>query len=125
MINISRDAVLNVKSRSRSYPMHRFLFVSLERKMSELKPLLLGSMFAVLVVSAALAQATIDVGKITCDRYVADKADARTVAVWLNGFYAGRRNNTGRKWAFPQAGLPRRASVYWMVGVPGLEPGTR
>ena len=45
-------------------------------------------------VSAALAQATIDVGKITCDRYILDKADARTVAVWLNGFYAGRRNDT-------------------------------
>ena len=62
--------------------------------MSELKPLLLGSMFAVLVVSAALAQTTIDVGKITCDRYILDKDDARTVAVWLNGFYAGRRNDT-------------------------------
>ena len=62
--------------------------------MSELKPLLLGSIFAVLVVSAALAQATIDVGKITCDRYVLDKDDARTVAVWLNGFYAGRLNKT-------------------------------
>ena len=32
--------------------------------MSELKPLLLGSMFALLVVSAALAQVTIDVSKI-------------------------------------------------------------
>ena len=62
--------------------------------MSELKPLLLGSMFALLVVSAALAQVTIDVGKITCDQYVLDKADARTVAVWLNGFYAGRLNTT-------------------------------
>jgi len=63
--------------------------------MSELKPLLLGSMFAVLVVSAALAQATIDVGKITCDQYVLNKvADARTVAIWLDGFYAGRVNDT-------------------------------
>ena len=62
--------------------------------MSELKPLLLGSMFALLVVSTALAQVTIDVGKITCDQYVLDKADARTVAVWLNGFYAGRLNKT-------------------------------
>ena len=62
--------------------------------MSEIKPLLLGSMFAVLVVSAALAQATIDVGKITCDQYVRDKDDARTVAVWLDGFYAGRVNDT-------------------------------
>jgi acid stress chaperone HdeB len=62
--------------------------------MSKLKQLLLISMFAFLACSPALAQATIDVGTITCDRYVADKADARTVAVWLNGFYAGRRNNT-------------------------------
>jgi len=62
--------------------------------MSKLKPLLLGSMFAVLVVSAAPAQVTIDVGKITCDQYVRDKDDARTVAVWLDGFYAGRVNDT-------------------------------
>ena len=40
--------------------------------MSELKPLLLGSMFALLVVSAALAQVNIDVSKITCDQYVLD-----------------------------------------------------
>ena len=60
-----------------------------------LKPLLLGSMFAALVVSAALAQVTIDVSKITCDQYLFNKvADAKTVAVWLDGFYAGRRNNT-------------------------------
>ena len=62
--------------------------------MSELKPLLLGSMFVVLVVSAAPAKVTIDVGKITCDQYVLDKDDARTVAVWLDGFYAGRVNDT-------------------------------
>ena len=41
--------------------------ICLERTMSELKPLLLGSMFALLVVSAAPAQVTIDVSKITCD----------------------------------------------------------
>ena len=37
------------------------------------KPLLLGSMFALLVVPAALAQVTIDVSKITCDQYLLDK----------------------------------------------------
>src|SRR6516164_3015400 len=63
--------------------------------MSELKPLLLGSMFALLVVLAAQAQVTIDVSKITCDQYMLDKVtDFRTIAVWLDGFYAGRRNNT-------------------------------
>ena len=63
--------------------------------MSELKPLLLGSMFALLVVPAAQAQVTIDVSKITCDQYILDKVtDFRTIAVWLDGFYAGRRNST-------------------------------
>ena len=61
--------------------------------MSELKPLLLGSMFALLVVSTALAQVTIDVSKITCDQYVLDQVtDFRTIAAWLDGFYSGRRN---------------------------------
>ena len=41
--------------------------------MSELKPLLLGSMFGLLVVSAAVAQVTIDVSKITCNQYVLDQ----------------------------------------------------
>ena len=56
--------------------------ICLERTMSELKPLLLGSMFALFVVSAALAQVTIDVSKITCDQYLFNKvANAKTVAV--------------------------------------------
>ena len=63
--------------------------------MSKLKPLLLGSMFAMLVVSAALAQVTIDVSKITCNQYVLDQVtDFRTIVAWLDGFYSGRRNNT-------------------------------
>src|SRR6516162_4608112 len=63
--------------------------------MLEQKPLLLGSMFALLVVSAAPAQVTIDVSKITCDQYVLDKVtDFRTITAWLHGFYSGRRNNT-------------------------------
>ena len=69
--------------------------ICLERTMSELKPLLLGSMFALLVVSAPLAQVTIDVSKITCEQYVLDQVtDFRTITAWLHGFYSGRRNNT-------------------------------
>ena len=69
--------------------------ICLERTMSELKPLLLGSMFALLVVSAVPAQVTIDVSKITCDQYVLDQVtDFRTITAWLDGFYSGRRNNT-------------------------------
>ena len=63
--------------------------------MSQPKPLLLGSMFALLVVSAALAQVTIDVSKVTCNDYIFDKvADIKSVVLWLDGFYSGRRNNT-------------------------------
>src|SRR5215469_4650681 len=69
--------------------------ICLERTMSELKPLLLGSMFALLVVSAALAQVTIDVSKITCNQYILDQVtDFRTLTAWLHGFYSGKRNNT-------------------------------
>jgi hypothetical protein len=69
--------------------------ICLERIMPELKPLLLGSMFALLVVSAARAQVTIDVSKITCGQYVLDQVtDFRTITAWLHGFYSGRRNNT-------------------------------
>ena len=63
--------------------------------MLKLKSLLLGSMFGLLVVSAALAQVTIDVSKITCDQYVLDQVtDFRTITAWLDGFYSGKRNNT-------------------------------
>jgi acid stress chaperone HdeB len=60
-----------------------------------LKPFLLGSIVAVLAFSAAQAQVTIDVSKITCDQYLLNKvASPKTVGVWLSGFYAGKRNNT-------------------------------
>jgi acid stress chaperone HdeB len=52
-------------------------------------------MLALLVVSAAQAQVTIDVSKITCDQYILDKVtDFRTITAWLDGFYAGKHNNT-------------------------------
>jgi acid stress chaperone HdeB len=51
-------------------------------------------MIALLVVSAALAQVSIDVSKITCGQYVLDQVtDFRTITAWLDGFYSGRRNN--------------------------------
>jgi acid stress chaperone HdeB len=53
-------------------------------------------MFAMLVVSAALAQVTIDVYiKDHCNQYVLDQVtDFRTITAWLDGFYSGKRNNT-------------------------------
>jgi acid stress chaperone HdeB len=51
-------------------------------------------MFAVLAVSVAQAQVTLDVSKITCDQYLSHKvSNPRTIGAWLSGFYAGKRNN--------------------------------
>jgi acid stress chaperone HdeB len=44
---------------------------------------------------AAQAQMTLDVAKITCDQFVGYKiADPRNIAIWLSGYYNGKRNNT-------------------------------
>ena len=53
-----------------------------------------GFLLVVLVVSRAQAQVTIDVSKITCDQFLQYKVSNPTyIAVWLSGFYSGRRNN--------------------------------
>jgi acid stress chaperone HdeB len=41
------------------------------------------------------AQVTLDVSKITCDQYVGYKiTDPKNIAVWLSGYYNGKRSNT-------------------------------
>ena len=60
--------------------------------MSRLK--LFGPLLAILLIPAAQAQVTIDVSKITCDQFLQNKvANTRTIAVWLSGFHAGKRND--------------------------------
>jgi acid stress chaperone HdeB len=60
--------------------------------MSRLK--LFGPLLAILLVSAAQAQVTIDMSKITCEQFLQNKvAHTRTIAIWLNGFHAGKQNN--------------------------------
>ena len=45
--------------------------------------------------SVAQSQVTIDVAKITCDQYVLFKVtDPRNIAIWLSGYYHGKRDNT-------------------------------
>ena len=45
-------------------------------------------------VSHAEAQVTIDVSKITCGQFLQNKVVSnRTIAIWLSGFYAGKRND--------------------------------
>jgi acid stress chaperone HdeB len=41
------------------------------------------------------AQETIDISKITCDQWLGDRiTDPHDIAMWLHGFYHGKRNNT-------------------------------
>jgi acid stress chaperone HdeB len=41
------------------------------------------------------AQETIDISKITCDQWMGYKiTDPHDIAMWLHGFYHGKRNNT-------------------------------
>jgi acid stress chaperone HdeB len=52
------------------------------------------SLSAVAVVPAH-AQVTVDVSKITCEQYILyTVADPHDIAMWLSGYYNGKRNNT-------------------------------
>ena len=45
--------------------------------------------------SLARSQVTIDVAKITCDQFILFKVtDPRNIAIWLSGYYHGKRDNT-------------------------------
>ncbi len=48
-----------------------------------------------LFASAAQAQSSIDITKVTCNQYLFDKiAPSKSIAVWLAGYYNGTRHNT-------------------------------
>ena len=50
---------------------------------------------ALLAASAAEAQTTIDVAKISCEQFVLMKvAPPDYLAIWLSGYYSGKNNNT-------------------------------
>ena len=46
-------------------------------------------------IPAARAQVTLDVAKISCDQFTGYKiTDPKNIAIWLNGFYNGKRGGT-------------------------------
>jgi len=48
-----------------------------------------------MAASAAQAQSTVDVTKITCSQFLFDKiAPTKSIAVWLSGYYNGLQRNT-------------------------------
>jgi acid stress chaperone HdeB len=59
-----------------------------------MKRMLFGVVLAVVATSAGHAQVTMDISKITCEQYVLFKvADPQHIAIWLSGYYNGKRNN--------------------------------
>jgi acid stress chaperone HdeB len=56
---------------------------------------MLGAMIALVATPAAQAQVTVDVEKITCKQFLLDQvAPTKIIAVWLSGYYSGKRSNT-------------------------------
>ena len=50
---------------------------------------------ALLVAPVAHAQVTVEIGKITCQQYLAFSiADPRDVNIWLSGYYHGKQGKT-------------------------------
>jgi HdeA/HdeB family protein len=57
--------------------------------------MLFGLLAAVVPSANGIAQTTIDVAKITCEQLVLLKvADPDHLAIWLSGYYNGKRNTT-------------------------------
>jgi acid stress chaperone HdeB len=53
--------------------------------------------FAILAASNAKAQMAVDLAKVTCKQYLFDSlisANAPKVAIWLSGYFNGKRGNT-------------------------------
>ena len=49
---------------------------------------------ALLAVTNAQGQVSVDVAKITCDQFTAYRiTDPRNIAIWLSGYYNGKRDN--------------------------------
>jgi acid stress chaperone HdeB len=47
------------------------------------------------MISAAQAQITVEMSKITCEEFASYKiTDPERIAVWLNGYYHGKQGNT-------------------------------
>jgi hypothetical protein len=61
------------------------------------KPMLAiaGLMLTLSAIPSARAQVALDVSKITCDQLIGwSITDPRNIAMWISGYYNGKRNNT-------------------------------
>jgi hypothetical protein len=63
--------------------------------MNKPKAILFGLLLALPAAVPASAQVTLDVSKITCEQYLlARVATPEKIAIWLSGYFNGRRSNT-------------------------------
>jgi acid stress chaperone HdeB len=59
------------------------------------KPTLIATAAMLVLSATANAQVTVDVAKITCDQFAGFKiTDPHNIAIWLSGYYNGKRDNT-------------------------------
>ena len=57
--------------------------------------IVLGLALALRGMPAAQAQQTIDITKITCEKFLAgQETDSRSISIWLNGYVNGQRGKT-------------------------------
>jgi hypothetical protein len=57
--------------------------------------LLISALVMLAQIPRSQAQVTVDVAKITCAQFLVDEiAPSEYVAMWLSGYYNGKRNNT-------------------------------
>ena len=60
-----------------------------------MKRLLLIATGLIIALGPVRGQVTLDVAKISCDQYTSFKVtDPENIAIWLSGFYNGKRDNT-------------------------------
>lgn len=51
--------------------------------------------FVMMAGNPASAQVTLDLSKVTCEQWLSHKiADLEHIAIWLSGYYNGKRDNT-------------------------------
>ena len=62
--------------------------------MTYLKHLVAGAGLVLAMNSAIQAQVMVDMSKFTCAQLLSGDPDAIEAAVWLSGYYNGKRNNT-------------------------------
>ena len=63
--------------------------------MSRLGQAWLALSFSAAAILPAHAQVTLEMTKITCEQYILfTMGDPKDIAMWMTGYYSGRRNNT-------------------------------